>query len=394
MPQVRQLTSALVIQNVRSDDSVMYKDIDGAFRCRMVIAISSLGDADPNGAFRSGLEVQVRETGTSEWRQSTLAGPGALEVSLYDVEVGTEYDFRCRYLYSNGEIMTWVSSWIEYNDDGTVNTTHTSHTVQGNLRLPPDCTALTISQTITGSMLFLPASNWTPMDLLGYEIRYILGFDHTDWSTMTPLTLSSSAPFESSALEGGDYTFAVKLLTYARDPSGDNITTFPKRSNESTNAFFANFSIVDPRPAIVLLRGSTETVAVTATPAIITNYVDSGMSPAAINKGWTFDAAAGTIIAPSAGTHIVRLSAIVIADPAVANNSDLLLYAGRSITGDAIVCSYFVAQSGQTDASTLQAVITFTVQASEVITLKLGATGVGGNLVLLSNSFEIEEVVI
>jgi hypothetical protein len=186
----------------------------------------------PNIYVTSGgrIEVQYRQTGETDWS----AGPAALgldtEVTIPDVADGTAYDFRVRPVNS----LAVFGSWSSLN----------SYSVQGKLAPPSAVSTFTVAVKADGTRSFAWTHIPQPADVRaggGYRIRYFLG-STSDWGAMTALHtgLLTSSPYETSDLNAGTYTLAIKAV----DSSG----------NESTNAtFIAAAALPDPPLAGALL---------------------------------------------------------------------------------------------------------------------------------------------
>ena len=224
------------VSSVRSDETVCFRGIDGSFRVNILVSFEMF--EDPNLTYQLGFEGQIRETGSGIWRSSALLGPATTEMRFWDVEVGTEYDLRFRFLYSNGTIGDWVSSWTDYDDDGNPIQVNTSHVVQGNTQLPPDLATFTVVQK-TGSetLEFKWSWNWKPLDLVGVELRY---GSTQDWATMTYLGDALGDSFTTGRMPAGDWEFAARPISYAVDPSDAN----RKKGNYSANPSYQSLTVV------------------------------------------------------------------------------------------------------------------------------------------------------
>jgi len=385
------------ITNVRSDNSVLYRGIDGVFVTAMVLDIQQ--EFDPNGIHQLLLEAQIRETGTDDWRSSAALGPATGRVRFNDVEVGTEYDFRVRHIYSNETIGLWTDSWQQYNEDGTTGALVTSHMIQGNLQLPPDPTALSFSTTVAGNLLVSTDAPYYPQDLFGFELR-VGDVGETDWDLMTPVAISLQRPFETSAIPSGDYTFAVKLLNYASDPHEDLLAVppTPKLANYSENAFFADYTMVDSRPLVVMMDGVTAPTTISGTVATLTNWTTSGQSENATTLGLTNDPVAGTITFPVAsdGPWFSRIEIQVNFDLTVAgspaNDTSVAIFVRGSTLGDVFTSSNYIVDKNKQTTLSITGFCNLFIPSGEVISLGVGTDGTSGSVGYDNSSFKLEVV--
>lgn len=383
------------IINVRSDDSVLFRDIDGAFRTTMVLDLQQ--DFDADGIHQLLLEAQIRETETDDWRSSAALGPATRQVRFMDVEVGTEYDFRVRHIYGNGTIGGWTDSWQQYDDDGVPTTLVTSHVVQGNLQLPPDPTALSFTTTISGGLLVAVDAAFYPQDLFGYELRYgVVG--ETDWDAMTSIATARQRPFETAAIPSGDYTFAVKLLNYASNPTEDPLAVppTPKRWNYSANAFFATYTVIDSRPLVVLIDGATAPTTVSGTVATLTNWTSSAQTDNATILGIVHDPVTGTITFPISvdAPWFARIEIQVNFDLTVggspANDTDVGIFVRGSTLGDIFASGNYIVDKNKQNFLSVTAFLNIFVPSGEVISIGVGTAGNSGSVGYGPSSFKLE----
>ena len=115
----------------------------------------------------------------------------------------------------------------------------TTYNIQGKTLTPPDVTTFLVQRQPDGTREFSWELANPPPDLLGYQIRYVLGSSGV-WESMTPMHkgVLTASPFESNQLAAGTYTFAIKAI----DTAG----------LESVNARYISLAIGDPRMAGVI----------------------------------------------------------------------------------------------------------------------------------------------
>ena len=228
-PPAGLLTPAVTV--VRSDESVLVRDTDGALKVAIVISI--LADSTRRVSVLRSIHVTWRPTGTdAAWSSATFQAD-ASEVTLLDVETGRIYDIRLRYLYEqtrpDGKAV--AGPWF-----GPL-----THKVIGTSSKPPD-------------IVFATAENgrltWRypdpPPDFAGFQVKSALGTKAT-WSNASKAhdVLLSSNSFDFSHLSGGTRTLLVK----AQDVAGNQSVNPAIVVVELGKAATSNVLFVDDRDA-------------------------------------------------------------------------------------------------------------------------------------------------
>ena len=207
----------ITIFSVRSDELVMYRGIDGAYKTNIQVDLN----VSTSQGIPIYIESQFKETEGDLWRSNVLYPPSAQSIRIKDVEVGVAYNIRVRTVYADGSSDEWSESWDDAVAQGASAQPQaivTSHTVQGNTLLPPDLDDLVVSQDSSGDNVNF---SWTytnrPVGLLGVEIRY---GSTQDWATMTPLaTVHQGTNFSTTQVPAGDWEFAARPLANAANPA-------------------------------------------------------------------------------------------------------------------------------------------------------------------------------
>lgn len=374
---------SITIGQVRSNQDVLFRDIDGRFRTSLVVTL--VNEQDSNSIYLVGIEAKVKESDTDQWTGSLLSGPSATEVRFPDVEVGTEYNIRVKGVYSNGTIGAWSESWGS--------PVESSHMIQGNLQLPPDPTALNIVTTIADVLAMAIDLPFIPPDLAGYEIRFSLG-STTDWDAMTRLGIFRSSHMETSFFPRGHYTFAAKSLSAANDPHEDAfaVPPTPKSFNHSANAIFTEYDVVDARPINCILSDGTTPTSIDGTVTTIANYDVGLLTRHATDLGMTFDLVTGIITIPAtASDELVKLIGQVNLDISVsgspANDTDIGLFI-RTGSGDQYIGgNYIVDKNKQATLPLLGMDFEIIVAAGDTVALGISTVGGGSGNVGIISSF-------
>ena len=150
-PFIQQQPAAPIVDQVRSDEEVLVRNLDGVLQSRILItAHFASGGTVPV----EHVEVQWRRTGsTGAWLRQTQALAGdAIELSLQPVEDGIAYDVQLRSVGAAGEISAW--------------TLITNHTVVGKTSLPPDVPVLVFDGDLLRWAYPTP-----PPDFAGFRIK-------------------------------------------------------------------------------------------------------------------------------------------------------------------------------------------------------------------------------
>jgi hypothetical protein len=150
-------------------------------------------------------EVQFKRVTDSTWQ--TAATVDQTSAFCSSVQDGETYDLRVRIVNSLGQTGEW----------GTA-----QHVVVGKTEPPPDVTTFSVSAYGSGTRQFTWTMASPPPDLAGYKLRWVLGSSGS-WATMTDLHtgIQVASPYETDALAGGEYTFAIKAV----DTSGNESVT-------------------------------------------------------------------------------------------------------------------------------------------------------------------------
>lgn len=341
---------ALQIVSMKSDDSIMLRSIDGAFTPAVLVGIyDDSGDSDVNKRYRVAIEAQIKETETDAWRSSVSIGPGSESIRIVDVEVGSSYNFRARYVYSNGHLDAWTDNWPVVDEFGTpTGATINELTITGSLRIPPKVSAINIDQSFTCTVTIDIESTWTPVDLEGYEIRYYLGTraelpvdDDDAWDAMSLLNIVRMAHYETSVLTVGHYTFAAKLRSFAVNPVGDNITTFPKFVNESEVDVFEEFDVVDGRNALVVLGNALDPEDLSTSIQTVADYQVDFKNQKATDDGVTYNALAGTITVNSDADQVWRITLAFLFSGSPTKDKQIEMYFIGDTLGNNLVMSNY-----------------------------------------------------
>lgn len=181
------------VAELRSDESVLYRDIDGALTSRILVQLLRPGAIS---ARVTGIETAFRPQGSqASWTYLPPAPADALEISIFDVEDGETYEVRLRYA-TTGQPGPWTASAL--------------HTVIGKSTPPPDPTALSLEGD------WLRWSQDRPPDFKGFEVRSVPG-TIADWSLGTPAHVGvlETAELDISNQPRGARVYMVKALDVA-----------------------------------------------------------------------------------------------------------------------------------------------------------------------------------
>ena len=155
-----------IIDQVVSDESVLFRDVDGSFQSRILISLHFNSGVMAHIAY---VEAQYRPASTQAgWAQLRQPVSGtASQVSIQPVQDGALYDIRLRNVSEIGQTSDWV--------------TIQSHLVVGKTSPPPDVALLIFD----GDLL-----RWSypspPPDLAGFLVKTRPGTDPT-WTEGTPI---------------------------------------------------------------------------------------------------------------------------------------------------------------------------------------------------------------
>ena len=302
--------SNLSIYAVRSSDLVLFRDVDGAFKTN--ITVSLFKGVETKVPF--GIECQIKENDTLAWRSIPLLPPSAQEFKIWDVEVGTTYNIRCRLLYTDGSNGPWVDSWddsVALGTSGAPDAIVNTHKVVGNTFIPRNVDTFTAQRIGNGPIEL----DWTiaaiPPSIASFELRYGLT---QDWDSMTYLDRVLANRYEIQNLPNGTYYFAIKVDVWAVD------VTVPKLFNESADPVYAG-------PITILgggklpgcfLGGSVSSFTWNTTDSKLINYTESSQ--------WDWedqndiDPVAGEITVPESGYY--KLTAVVLGNQGNTNKEE------------------------------------------------------------------------
>jgi hypothetical protein len=188
----------------------LFRQTDGTIISRIYVTWTA-----PTYVYAVRIEVQFKRTTDTAW--ATAAIFDTTSAICAPVQDGVTYDIRARLVNSLGQAGTWASL---------------THVVVGKTELPPDVDTFMASIYADGTRQFTFSMASPPVDLAGYQIRYVAASSGT-WASMTDLHtgLLMASPYETNALAGGQYTFAIK----ARDATG----------NWSANATYVTVTLPD-----------------------------------------------------------------------------------------------------------------------------------------------------
>lgn len=156
-----------IIDWVRSDESVLFRDADGSLQSRIVI---SLHFTSGYRIFPRHINVQYRPSlSNGAWHQISVPVSGfATDVPVSPVQDGETYDLMVRAVSHDDEASRWV--------------TILGHTVTGKSSRPPDVTQILWEGNGTLHWSYPEA----PLDLAGFLLRRHHG-ERTTWEDAQPL---------------------------------------------------------------------------------------------------------------------------------------------------------------------------------------------------------------
>ncbi len=193
------------IDRLASDETVMIRSSDGSLVPRIVISLHL-----PSGAAGQAehLEVQHRLAGsTSSWERQLFSASSIVEISIYNIQEGLNYDLRLRSIGRAGQTSDW--------------TTIDTYAVIGKTSPPPDVTGLSIN----GQQLVWLYPDLPP-DFDGFRVRVQVG-ERTSWGDAMPLhdglvSHTSFALFRDT----GQRTYLVKAVDTSGNESLNPATFF------------------------------------------------------------------------------------------------------------------------------------------------------------------------
>jgi hypothetical protein len=211
-PVIMEPVAVPSILSIRSDESVLVRDVDGALRTRIQIV------CDVPDLKVTVFEHQFRATDSEEWSPSTRTFVSDGEVSVFGVEDGLTYIVRLRSVTFQGQASDW--------------TTTEPHFVIGKTTPPPDVPDLHREGDTLIVRYDTGVGVTVPRDFAGFRWKYIQG-QNTNWANgfmISDLTLSNQLSLEP--LPVGLVTYMVKAVDVA--------------NNESANAAFLVLNLGDP----------------------------------------------------------------------------------------------------------------------------------------------------
>lgn len=208
-----------IIEQIASDETVMYRGADGSLQPRMVITLRIPSSRRPMGTHA---QVRLREKAGAgqtpwSWRVLPLIPIEGGNVSILEVEQGILYEIRIRSVTPAG--LTSLEAIAE-------------HRVVGKTLPPPDVTSLNVVRLSDGTRRYSWVAT-SPPDLAGFRLRY--GPAGSVWNNMTALHsgLVQVNPSELNEPDAGTWRFGIKAV----DTSG----------NESLNMAYVEKTLGPPR---------------------------------------------------------------------------------------------------------------------------------------------------
>jgi hypothetical protein len=195
-PDLSSLTRpAPIVDDVRSDESVLVRNPDGTFGVRIVVFLHfrSLANSVPAEA----IDARYRPTGSQgDWAQiSMLVSGDAIQVPIAPVEQGVAYDIRLR---SISPRTGQISDWTEV----------LGYVVVGQSTPPPDVTGLALE-----GLNLRWAYPIQPVDFAGFKVRRHRGTSPV-WGSSAPLHagLIGETSFNLLRPDTGTVTYLVKAV--------------------------------------------------------------------------------------------------------------------------------------------------------------------------------------
>ena len=283
---IRTVPPVPVIVSIRSDESVLRRNVDGSLDIQIGIQIRL-----PSGTNRENLvyQVQYRESAQNgPWAQMPEQTAEVNEIFIFPVDQLTQYDIRVRTVKDRVQVSDWSITSV--------------HVVQGKTNPPPDITSFSVERDSDGTRVFSWTLDEAPPDIAGYKIRWKLGTDGT-WSNSTALHtgLLLASPYETNQLAAGQYTVLIKAV----DTS----------DNESENAVAIISTLGDPRLAGALLQVNCKALGF---PGTKTNAFvdDDGVLRAGGEFTWDdFDITTGLRASESISLGMTEVATIVPTSP-------------------------------------------------------------------------------
>jgi hypothetical protein len=204
VPEPQRVTPKPVIISVRSDESVLQRDTDGALVTRVQIIIA-VPPADVT--FH---QYQTRISGTSQWGDIDNQPAQNGEIYTYGVQDGSTVDIRVRNVSRLGVLSEWVQI--------------SNHFVVGKTTRPPNVPVLervgnSLRWAYTEELLGQPV----PLDFAGFIAKITSG-GGSDWDAgIAVFSLTTATQYPLSLLPAGQFAFMLKAVDVAGNESQDPI---------------------------------------------------------------------------------------------------------------------------------------------------------------------------
>jgi cell wall-associated NlpC family hydrolase len=226
-PEYLNRPDAPVIEQIRSDDYVLWVGQDGSLVHRMVISLRAPSSLKPRP-----VEAQVRirpkptppANAVGPWITYSKLSIDDNQVSILGVDSGVTYQISLRVISAQGVASVWVDA---------------EHTVIGKIIPPPDVQSFDVARGSDGTRLYIWDLGEIPRDIAGVKIRYgpkPTSPDSLVWEAMTDLhdgLLEGASPSELNVPPQGDWRFAIKM--------------FDTAGAESVNALYCDRELGAPR---------------------------------------------------------------------------------------------------------------------------------------------------
>lgn len=222
-----------VVESIRSDDFVMFRDAGGTLRPRIVLTLKRQSGTRPLAQY---CQVRVRlkdlapATTVGPWTQARTVPIDNNQIAIDDVIVGRTYQVSLRNLTAAGRASEWVYTWVATLGGPVV---LIEHTVVGQTLPPPDPVSFDVARLSDGTREYTWDLGLVPPDIAGVHIRY--GAVGGAWGDLAPLhdDVLQSSPSELNVPPAGTWRFGLKAM----DAAG----------NESVNAILIDRTLGQPR---------------------------------------------------------------------------------------------------------------------------------------------------
>jgi hypothetical protein len=181
------------IENIRSDENVLYVDDDGSLRVRMVVstALTSFPGWDQK------TQIRFRPVGDTSFE--TLEPTRSTNLSVFDVDEGIEYEVQVRGV-KNGLFSAWSDPQ--------------KHTVIGKSTPPPNVEQFQAVQN-GESVVFRWQEITTTPDIEGYEVRYGPRGKATFNNSIKVAETTKTNVVTEADIPPGDFRFFCKAIDTA-----------------------------------------------------------------------------------------------------------------------------------------------------------------------------------